>query len=146
MRERPRVLDSSERHERDFLALCVAVPAAGNATLAQADLEALIRNDGLRGAARHLIGRCGAPLSDLPPDDEPLARTLAHVVARAGEVEDPSPAALEHARLMLEQRRIERAIRRARAAGASGATDLAHERERVLEAIRQVVSRLEKAV
>jgi DNA primase len=142
----PRVLDSSERHERDFLALCVAVPEAGNLALAKADLDALIRNDGLRSAARHLIGRCGAPLSDLPPDDEPLARTLAHLVSRAGEVEDPSSTALEHARLMLEQRRLERAIRRARATGESGGTELARERERVMEAIRQVVSRLEKAV
>ena len=53
---------------------------------------------------------------------------------------------LEHARLVLELARVDRAIVRARAAGAAGTNELAHEREQVLEAIRGVVARLEKAV
>jgi hypothetical protein len=53
---------------------------------------------------------------------------------------------LTHARLVLERSRLERAIRRARAEGASGIGQLAREREVVLEDIRQVVARLERAV
>ncbi|MBV9683574.1 MAG: hypothetical protein JO046_17425, partial [Solirubrobacterales bacterium] len=53
---------------------------------------------------------------------------------------------LTHARLVLERARLERAIRRARAEGAVGIGELAREREAVLERIRQVVARLERAL
>ncbi len=100
----------------------------------------------MRRAARHLAGRTHSPLADLPPDDDALARTVADLVARAGRAGSVSDDQLEHARLVLERARLERAIRRARAEGASGIGELARERETVLEGIRQIVARLERAV
>jgi hypothetical protein len=63
----------------------------------------------------------------------------------AGRVPDPSPARLEHARLVLERDRLDRAIIRARGEGA-GTGGLAQERERVREQIRAVVARLEETL
>jgi hypothetical protein len=50
---------------------------------------------------------------------------------------------LEHARLVLELARVDRAIRRARGEGGMDVGVLARERERVLEAIRRVGSKLD---
>ncbi len=58
---------------------------------------------------------------------------------------DPSADRLEHARLVLELDRLERAIIRARGEGA-GTSELARERERVREEIRAVVARLEETL
>jgi hypothetical protein len=100
----------------------------------------------MRRAARHLTGRAASPLADLPPDDEELARVVADLVARAGRAGAVGPEHVEHARLVLERSRIDRAIRRARAQGDAGIGDLARAREQVLEGIRQVVAQLERAV
>jgi hypothetical protein len=143
---RPPELDTATRAERAFLVMCVAVPEAGNRALAEIDIDELIRSDAFRGAAHHLAGRCERPLSDLPPHDDALARTVADLVGRAGRADDVTIERLEHARLMLERARIERAIRRARVDGRAGIAALARERERVLAAIHQVVSRLERTV
>ncbi len=142
----PGPLDTADRAERALLVACVAVPAAGASALASIDIDALLRNDAYRRAARHLVGRTAAPLGDLPPDDDELARTVADLVARAGRAGEVSVEQLEHARLVLERMRLDRAIRRARAEGRSRTPELAREREQVLEAIHEVVSRLEKAV
>jgi len=139
-------LSHGARSERTFLALCLAVPDRGAATLSEIDPDALLTSEPLRRAARHLDGRTGSPLADLPPDDEELARIVADLVARAGRSSDVTPERLEHARLVLERDRLDRAIIRARAEGGAGINDLARERERVLEEIRGVVSQLEKAV
>jgi DNA primase len=143
---RPPELDTATRAERAFLVMCVAVPEAGNRALAEIDIDELIRSDAFRGAAHHLAGRCERPLSDLPPHDDALARTVADLVGRAGRADDVTIERLEHARLMLERARIERAIRRARVDGRAGIAALARERESVLAAIHQVVSRLERTV
>ncbi|MGZ4345227.1 MAG: hypothetical protein ACXVHX_29240, partial [Solirubrobacteraceae bacterium] len=66
--------------------------------------------------------------------------------ARAGSAGTVSVEELEHARLLLELGRVERAIRRARGAGSSGISDLARERENVREQIRAVTGRMERAV
>ncbi len=139
-------LDQSARAERAFLALCVALPDAGARTLYEIDPEQLITSELMRRAARHIAGRTHSPLADLPPDDDALARTVADIVDRAGRGGRVSEDQLEHARLVLERARLERAIRRARGEGASGTGELAREREAVLEGIRQIVSRLERAV
>ena len=91
-------------------------------------------------------GRLASPLADLPRDDEELATTVADLVARAGRAGEVSVEQLEHARLLLELGRVERAIRRARGAGSSGISDLAREREHVREQIRAVTGRMERAV
>jgi DNA primase len=139
-------LSHGARAERAFLALCVAVPDLGAATLSEIDPDELLTSEPLRRAARHLDGRTDSPLADLPSDDDELARIVADLVARAGRSTDVSPERLQHARLVLERDRLDRAIIRARTEGGAGINELARERERVLEQVRGVVSRLEKAV
>ncbi|HET6868687.1 MAG TPA: DNA primase [Solirubrobacteraceae bacterium] len=140
------VLDHGERSERAFLALCIALPEAGARTLFTIDLDRLITSELLRRAARHIAGRTRSPLADLPSGDESLARTVAALVEEAGRAGRVSEDELEHARLVLERTRLDRAIRRARAEGATEIPELARERETVREQIRQVVAKLERAV
>lgn len=142
----PPAVSQSLRAERDFLALCIALPEAGAAMLASIDPDELLTSEVLRRAAWHLRERTGAPLSELPPDDDALADSVADLVAHAGRGRGPSPERLEHARLVLERARIDRAIARGRARGGSGINELAHSREKILERIHEVVSRLEGAL
>ena len=146
-------VDQDVRAEQTFLAMCIAVPEAAERILSQIEPDELLTSGPLRRAARHLAGRTRSPLADLPRDDEELARVIAALVAQAGRAGSVGPERLEHARLMLEKSRIERAIRRTRAQRASGLAqtesgiaDLARAREEVLEGIRQVVAQLERAV
>jgi hypothetical protein len=141
-----RVIDQSTRAERAFLALCIALPDLGATTLARVDPDELLTSEVLRRAARHLAPRTATPLADLPSDDEELARAVADLVDRAGRAGAVSGARLEHALLVLERSRLDRAIRRARATGGTSITALAHERDQVLEAIHKVVAQLERAV
>ena len=138
-------LSPGVRQERLFLALCVAIPAAGEAALTRIDIDQLLTSNAMRSAARQLQRRLRTPLADLPPGDEPLARTVADIVAQAGRVPDPSAERLEHTRLVLELGRLERAINRARADG-TGISGLAAERERLREEMQAVVARLEKTL
>lgn len=139
--------DRGPRPERTFLALCIALPEMGAQTLAAIDPEALLTSAQLRRAARHLVGgRTGSPLTDLPSDDEQFARLMAGLVELAGRIPDPSSDRLEHARLVLERDRLDRAIIRVRGQGTetlTGTGELAREREVVREAIRAVGARLE---
>jgi DNA primase len=139
-------LDQGARAERTFLALCVALTQAGARTLFEIDPDELITSELMRRAARHIAGRTDSPLTDLPPGDDELARAVADLVARAGRAGAVTEDQLQHARLVLERARIERAIRRARVEGATGIAELARQREAVLAGIRDVVARLEKAV
>ena len=140
------VIDEVVRAEREFLMLCVSLPADGERVLVSIDPEQLLTTEPLRHAASHLAGRLASPLADLPRDDEQLATTVADLVARAGSAGPVSVEELEHARLLLELGRIERAIRRARGAGSSEIPDLAREREQIREQIRAVTGRMERAV
>jgi DNA primase len=142
----PPVLDQGLRAERTFLALCIALPAAGARTLFEIDTDQLITSDLLRRAARHLAGRTQSPLADLPSGDEQLARTVAGLVEEAGLAGEVSDDQLEHARLVLEQARLDRAIRRTKTEGGTGIAELAREREAVMAARRNVYARLEKTV
>lgn len=139
-------IDQAARAERTFLALCVALPDPGARTLFEIDPEQLITSEVMRRAARHLAGRTHAPLSDLPVDDEPLARTVADLVARAGRAGSVSPDQLQHALLVLDEARLDRAIRRATAEGDGSVSELAHEREVVRAARHAVTTRMERAV
>jgi DNA primase len=139
-------IDQAARAERTFLALCVALPDAGARTLFEIDPEQLITSEVMRRAARHLAGRTHAPLSDLPVDDEPLARTVADLVARAGRAGSVSPDQLQHALLVLDEARLDRAIRRATAEGDGSVSELAQEREVVRAARHAVTTRMERAL
>lgn len=142
----PRARDDGRRAERTFLALCVALPDAGRAALARAEPDQLLTSEVLRRAARHIASRTDAPLADLPAGDEELARVVAELVARAGRMPDVSETRLQHARLVLERDRLDRAIRRARVQGEANTAELAREREEVLGQIHRVVGRLEEVV
>ncbi len=137
-------LDPGPRSERLFLALCIALPDRGTTALESVDIDEVLTSGSLRRAAHHLQSRMGAPLSDLPPDDEEFARLIAGLVELAGRVPDPSADRLEHARLVLERDRLDRAIIRVRGQGA-GTGELARQRETIREAIRAVGSDLESA-
>ncbi len=139
-------IDTGLRRERTFLVLCVALPDRGAALLDEIDPDELLTSGLYRRAAEHLRTRTESPLADLPSDDEDLARTVADLVARAGRGGRVGEERLEHARLLLELARLDRAIARARTEGSSGTSDLGRERESVLSEIRQVVARLESAV
>jgi DNA primase len=130
------------RAERLLLALCLAYPDHGQRLLSDLDVDAMLTSTPLRRAAAHLARHIHAPLAELPEDDEEFARTISGLVELAGRVPDPSPARLEHVRLKLDLDRLDRAIIRARAEGA-GTSELAHQRETVLDAFRHAVARLE---
>jgi hypothetical protein len=70
---------------------------------------------------------------------------MAGLVDLAGRVPNPNADRLEHARLVLDVERLERAILRARAEG-EGTSELAREREQARAAYREVVSRLEETL
>jgi DNA primase len=133
------------RSERLLLALCLALPEPGARVLAELDVEEMLTSALLRRAAAHLAQHLRAPLSDLPADDEELARAVSGLVELAGRIPDPSSARLEHARLKLDLDRLDRAIIRARAEGV-GTSELAHQRETVRDAIRDAVASLEQTL
>ncbi|HSC02821.1 MAG TPA: DNA primase [Solirubrobacteraceae bacterium] len=139
-------IDQAVRSERAFLALCIALPDAGARMLFEIDPDRLFTSELMRRAARHIMGRARAPLADLPAGDEELARAVADLVAEAGRRHVVSDDELEHARLVLDEARLDRAIHRARERGGADIPDLAREREAVREARHAVTGRLERAV
>ena len=146
------VSDPVIRSERTFLVLCIALPKAGARALAAINPDEHITSQLYRRATRHLAGQLEMPMSGVDPEDDELARVLADLVQRARRASDVTEDRLEHARLLLELDRLDRSITRARAERAGGgeaAVDVsavAHQREEVLEAIRNVGRALEKAV
>jgi DNA primase len=145
-------MDSAPKGEQVFLALCLALPEEGERALGESDINELLTSERLRRAAGHLRGRTRTPTAELPADDEDLALVVGELVRRAGEMgghgadrQPPSPDRLEHARLILELERVDRARIRARARR-SPMTSLARERERVRAELHAVVARLEQAV
>ena len=139
-------MDNGLRNERSFLAMCLAAPDAGEEALARIDPEELLTGGVLRRVAGHLRGRLEQPLADLPEDDDELAAAIAELMGRAARGGAVSADQLEHARLLLELARLDRAIAsaRTRVGGEAGLgiTDLARERQGVREALGAVVSRL----
>ena len=102
-----------EKSERTFLALCLALPDDGERLLAEIDLEDSFSTSATRAAAVYLRGRLRTPAADLPAGDEALARLVAELVIRAGDLE-ATPQKLEIEALQLDLRRLERHIARAR--------------------------------
>ena len=152
-------VDPAVRGERAFLALCLALPSAGEQALEAIDLDEHITSARLRRAAKHLAGRLDHPLGGLPPDDDELARTVADLVKRAGQAGTVRPEHVEQQRLYLERARLERAIRRAlttssvtggrsprQADGGRDVQGLAREKEAVRAAIQELDARLERPV
>jgi DNA primase len=132
-------LDRREQSERAFLAYCLALPDEGEARLAAADLDELFSAPATRRAAEYLRGRLRSPAGELPAGDEPLARLVAELVIRAGELE-ATPAKLELEALQLDLHNLDRRIATARTDGHERIRDLAAERQQVLDAIRHRLS------
>jgi hypothetical protein len=139
-------IDPAMRTERAFLVLCIALPEAGRRALQSIDPDQHLTSERLRRAARHLAGQTEMPLTGLAPEDEELAHVMADLVARAGRAGEVSLEQLEQQRLLLERARLERAIRRAREEGGLKVGELAREREQVLDEIRAIDARMERAV
>jgi DNA primase len=132
-------LDRREQSERAFLAYCLALPDEGEERLAAADLEELFSAPATRRAAEYLRGRLRSPAGELPAGDEPLARLVAELVIRAGELE-ATPAKLELEALQLDLHNLDRRIATARTEGHEHIRDLAAERQQVLDCIRHRLS------
>ena len=146
VREAPRsangaraALDRREQSERAFLAYCLALPEEGEERLAAADLDELFSAPETRRAADYLRGRLRSPAGELPAGDEPLARLVAELVIRAGELE-ATPAKLELEALQLDLHNLDRRIATARTDGHERIRDLAAERQQVLDEIRHRLS------
>jgi len=133
------VLDRREQTERAFLAYCLALPDEGESRLAAADLDELFSAPETRRAAEYLRGRLRSPAGELPAGDEPLARLVAELVIRAGQLE-ATPAKLELEALQLDLHNLDRRIATARTEGHERIHDLAAERQQVLDAIRHRLS------
>jgi DNA primase len=118
-RERLAPPDRVEQQERVFLALCIALPDEGEARLAASSPEELFSAEAPRRAAHYLRGRLRSPAGDLPADDEPLARLIAELVIRAGQLE-ATPEKLDLEALQLDLHRLDRRIAAARAEGGEG--------------------------
>jgi DNA primase len=140
------VLDRRDRGERTFLALCMAFPREGAETLARLDPEQHLTSDLVRRAAAHLAraGHLEHPLEDLPADDPELATLLSELDARAARG-GVTPASIEHAWLMLELARLERAIDGARTARSGDVGTLSREREAVRMRLRALSGQLQGA-
>ena len=132
-------LDRREQSERAFLAYCLALPEEGEERLAAADLDELFSAPATRRAAEYLRGRLRSPAGELPAGDEPLARLVAELVIRAGEL-DATPAKLELEALQLDLHNLDRRIATARTEGHERIGELARERQQVLDAIRHRLS------
>jgi DNA primase len=132
-------LDRREQTERAFLAYCLALPEEGEQRLAAAELEEMFSAPATRRAAEYLRGRLRSPAGELPAGDEPLARLVAELVIRAGQLE-ATPGKLELEALQLDLHNLDRRIATARTEGREHIHDLAAERQQVLDAIRHRLS------
>jgi DNA primase len=139
---------SGPQAERSFLAMCIASPDLGAASLGHVDADALLLDDVLRRAARFLSAHLPGELPDPPGDDPELIFVLDDLRARASRGRQVSADELEHARLLLERDRLLRELRYLRGHGGGGGAlaKLSAEQQDVLARIRTVVTRLERPV
>jgi DNA primase len=106
-------VDALLRAERDFLAMCVAQADAARPYLERLTDDHL-STGGLRRLRAHLAGHLSDPLTDLPSDDPELVALAGEIVMLADE-EPTSQGALRLGFLQLDLRRLDRALRTARA-------------------------------
>ncbi|HKH19118.1 MAG TPA: DNA primase [Solirubrobacteraceae bacterium] len=130
-------VDRREDTERAFLARCLAIKHAGRRALEEMDLDASFSLELTRRAARYLAEHLEHPGQSLPEGADELARLVAELVIRAGDLA-ADPEALEIERLQLDKNRLDREIAAAQRAG-QPVTALAAERQRVQDAIRHLL-------
>jgi DNA primase len=102
-------VDRREESERAFLARCLAIKQFGRQALEQMDIDASFSTELTRRAARYLSAHLEHPGEGLPPDADALAKLVAELVIRSGDL-DADPDALELERLQLEKHRLSRQI------------------------------------
>ena len=127
-------VDHQEKTERMFLARCLAVSGAGREALDAAEIDELFLSELTRRAAHYLRAHLERPGEDLPAGDDALARLVAELVIRSGDL-GADAEALELERLQLAKLRLDRRIADARRAG-EPVGELAAERQRVHDEIR----------
>ena len=130
-------VDKREDTERAFLARCLAIKDAGRRALEEMDLDVSFSLELTRRAAHYLAEHLEHPGQSLPEGADDLARLVAELVIRAGDLA-ADPAALEIERLQLDKNRLDREIAAAQRAG-EPVTALAGERQRVHDAIRHLL-------
>jgi DNA primase len=118
-------VDRREESERAFLARCLAIKPAGRGALEEMDIDASFSTELTRRAANYLREHLEHPGEGLPQDADALAKLIAELVIRSGDL-DADPAALDLERLQLDKHRLSRLI----AAGES-VIALSAERQRV---------------
>jgi DnaB-helicase binding domain of primase len=133
-----------EEAERTFLALCIVRPAEGAAALARMDLDAHFSSAATRRAARHLAVHPVGPLARVPESEPELGALLGELAGRFG-AEPVGAESLEHAELLLELARLQRAIAAARAERSLEIPTLAARREEVKRRLDEVAERIERS-
>jgi DNA primase len=119
------------RAEREFLTRCLSSGALGRDYLAR-PADDQFSSDILRRARDHLVRHFDDPLAALPEDDPALGALVTDVALAAQERPPTEELVLRMSMLQLEQRRIEREIRRA-------SQDGDHARKSALAAAEQKV-------
>jgi uncharacterized protein YheU (UPF0270 family) len=131
-------VDRREESERLFLARCLAVKDAGRRALESIELDAVFSTELTRRAAHYLAQHLDRPGEGLPPDADALAKMIAELVIRSGDLEADATA-LELERLQLEKNRLSRQI----AAGES-VIALSAERQRIQSEIDRLTPLIQR--
>ncbi len=123
-------LSPSEEIERTFLAQCIALGAVGRDELARIDPAEHITSPLARRAAERLLENFASPADGLGEEEAELVSLLNELHVRSAR-EPATPAALDAQRLQLELGVLRRRLAAARAAGGTGATEIAQRIQRV---------------
>jgi len=130
--------EASLAAERAYLVMCLASGDLGRDFLDRLSREHF-SSAATRAAREHLLANFADPLAGLPEDDPAAAALVTGVAMAAQEQNEATEAVLRMSFLQLEQRRIEREIRRAAERGD-------HARQDKLAGARQDVRREMDAV
>jgi hypothetical protein len=136
-------LTGAVQQERGFLAVCVAVPSAGAASLAALDLDADLTDAASRDAARWLRDHLDDPEDGLDDQPETVQLVVRDVCFRSPTGDVPAEA-VEAERLQLVLARAERELLAARRAHA-GVDDAQRARRSAQEAYNAALDRVLEA-
>ena len=127
------------RAEREFLTRCLSSGAVGQDYLAR-PTDDQFSSDLLRRARDHLVRHFDDPLAGLPEDDPGLSALVTDVALASQERPSSEELVLRMSMLQLEQRRIDREIRRASQDGDHARkTELAAAEQRVRDELGSVM-------
>jgi DNA primase len=129
-----------DRTERTFLGLCLASPLEGAAALARLDFGEHFTSELMRRAAEHLAAHAEDPLGTVPENEPELGAFLTRLAATFTP-ENARPQELEHAGLILERNRLDRAIATGRAARSLDLPALAKARKDVNARLAELAGR-----